>query len=684
MKRIFSEKFAYGLCLFLLSGMVVLSISLPVSAVTKKTAKPRKNGTSASSKTSKSSKTVKTSTSSKPKTTTVIPGERKVGVTATAKPVVKRSLATKARATSSKRSVTSASAAVRKRATARKTIGNNLSFLNQLQDKTSLEEQTCIARYTECMDAQISSIISKYSFLSEDEALNVALDTGQPFRCVYYDENSKLFKADANNLLKDDKSICINSDTNNCYTQRGVNGLYSSYNYYCDIKRSLKNSIGRKINQCDLSRGNTFANKYSTAYYNEVLNRMKGEGLQMINLETSTIYKNFLNQLNLQNMDTYVLDSSISSEIFNELNLEQEVELFSVNVVPPIGTNNYLAGSQFTTASDSCFVTKDTTSMTTAQKKIAEQHNIIASDLKAKCIPIKSNLERYYLTGKWSNIEVDANGNAVAGAVAEDVESDFFSAKESCNLYEQALISVRDSKYGEFDNQMQNWIEENLVKMIQKKIKSTSSLAQAETALKSLDQTISLNMEKTAQEIAFNKMEMEAIIAEKQNQYNLNVSNAQIQTSEVQSNLAKTYSDNYSTAVLAKCVNMISDSYDSVCGSSGEKCFSKDAILNPYYTWISNVSDRAVKVSMKGDVIPSHTNNSKTDGYDDYVVANTNASDTTKKEGYYSIYCKDVTKFNYKISFLSSLVNSVSSTYSKKVGELVEMNLKERFPEKGE
>ncbi|MDE6224408.1 MAG: hypothetical protein K2M23_02930, partial [Alphaproteobacteria bacterium] len=142
------------------------------------------------------------------------------------------------------------------------------------------------------------------------------------------------------------------------------------------------------------------------------------------------------------------------------------------------------------------------------------------------------------------------------------------------------------------------------------------------------------------------------------------------------------YADNYANSVLTKCTTMIQDSYNSICGSTGSKCFSKTSILNPYYTWISDIGNKAIKISMNGDIKTSHTNNKETSGYDDYVITKDNPSDTTKKEGYYPVYCKDVTKFNYNISFFSSLVNSVLVEYGEDIGKAVDENLKESFPEK--
>lgn len=663
MKKQKSEKVMQVLGLFFLAGMVAFSVSLPVFSQSRNSSGAKKSSTSSKSSSvkrkgssaSKSSKVRKQTNSSSKKTRSL-------------------SSAKRAATSSTKRAATSSvRASTRRNATrVRRTIGNNLSFLNQLNDNSTVEEQTCIERYVSCMDEQISSTIANYSFLTEDEALNAALDTGQPFRCAFYDNASTTLVSNSD-LLKDDKSICINSDVSNCYTQRGINELYSSYNYYCSINRKLKNNIGRKINQCDLAHSSSFATKYSTAYYNEVLNRINGDGLQMINLENSTIYKNFINQLHLQNVDSYVINSDISNEIFSELNLETETELFSINVVPPIGANNYLASSQFNKASNKCFI-KEELAGTAAQKKSIKEKNENASYLQTNCSSLKSNLERYYLTGKWTGIPLDENGNSV-GTDTTDIETGFFSAKDSCNLYEQALISVRDSKYGEFDNQMQNWIESNLTKIIQKKIKSTASLSTATTSLLALDQQISANNEKIAREISYSKKKAENDLIAANNKISMAKNEAATKKNEANREFAKLYADNFSTKIVSACTDMVSDAYKSVCGNKGSSCFSS-SVGTTFHTLLSQIPERTVKISKDGDLVRSHTSNSPTSGYENYVI---DSEDKTKKTGYYTVYCKDVKGFNSTLSPFISMINDAKAK-SEAIGDEVKRTLEQQFP----
>ena len=63
-------------------------------------------------------------------------------------------------------------------------------------DGASAQEVTCRNAYVECMDIQINSLLGKYSYLSDDAAVDVLKDTGEPFRCMYY------FEEDANENVK--------------------------------------------------------------------------------------------------------------------------------------------------------------------------------------------------------------------------------------------------------------------------------------------------------------------------------------------------------------------------------------------------------------------------------------------------------------------------------------------------
>lgn len=656
------KKFMIPLLVFLYSGITVLSVSLPVGAAPRKVAKKTVRKAGGARKKSNSSSGVKKSSAG-----------------------VKRQATSKKRTLSGKNSRRAATTGTSRRnsrrvATVRTTIGKSLSFMNQLNDNTTASEQTCINLYVDCMDNQISSTLSKYSFLSDDESVELALETGQPFRCVFYDPNSNVLKSNAS-ALNDDKKTCIGITEESCYTQRGVNELYNSYNYFCDIQRKLKNNIGRKINQCDLSAGSNFATKYSVAYYNEVLKRMSNDGLQMINLESSTIYKNFINQLDLENEDSYVINGKIGSEIFNQLNLEDETELFSINVVPPIGANAYLASAQFNTASNNCLKTEASEVVgTTAQKEaIRARNKQIAQFNSNNCISLKDNLQRYYLSGKWEGVKVDDNGNQIEGGTTEDITSAFFSAKESCGLYEQALISTRDKKYGEFDNQMQNWIEDNLAKMVKKKMKSTASLAAAETNLKKLDNQITNERSKVESEMAMAKLKAEGDAALAESEYNLTLSNVAVQKASSQKELASTFASTYATPALTKCSTMILNSYNTDCGSSGASCFSKDEVKSQFWNWIGNLKAKSVKINREGDVIPSSDSN-----YDKYIAISNGSADKGKTAGYYQIYCVDIPTFSYKLAFLSNLPGNLETSYGVTVKDQVKKHLEETFPDKSE
>ncbi len=647
MNSAFKKKIGILFSMLCFLGIVVLSLSLPVYSQTKRSSSSvRKASSSAVRKSSSTARKPSTSNTKRAATSST----RRVASSSSRA----RSLSSSGRV----RSASSRTSTSRARVNARTPIGRGLSFMNQLSDNATSADLECIDSYVACMDEQINPLLSKFSFFEEDEAVNEVLDTGQAFRCIFYDTNSSVLKSNIS-PMQDDKMTCIGLTDDTCYTQRGPNELYNAYNYFCSINRTLKNSIGRKVNQCDLETSNSFATKYSSAYYNEVLKRIEGDGLQIINLESSTIYKNFINQLNLSNESSYVLDPDISNEIFNDLNLENNQELFSVNVLPPIGVNTFLPSSQFLTASNKCFSTE-----TTSDKEVNTRINKMKNN---NCVAMRPKLERYYLTGKWEGAVLDENGNKVEDAQAKDVMSGFFSAKESCGLYEQALISVRDKKYGEFDNQMQNWIEENLAKIIEKKIKSTSSMVNAETELKNLDYSISLDNEKLQNEIEFNKMKAQNDLELAKTNYEMAVSNATIENATAQQQIAALYAKTFSSKALKACNKMIQNSYNRICGSNGSKCFSRNSGLSTtYYSWTEDINKKAIKISKTGSILLS-------DG------SNYNTKDST--DGYYEIDCVNIEDFNYKQSFLYNLPGSLLSSYGVSVRDAVSEDLKNTFPE---
>ena len=288
-------------------------------------------------------------------------------------------------------------------------------------------------------------------------------------------------------------------------------------------------------------------------------------------------------------------------------------------------------------------------------------------------------MERYYLTGKWEGVAVDDEGKQVEGATSEDITSAFFSAKESCGLYEQALISIRDKKYGEFDNQMQNWIEDNIAKMITKKIKTTASLAKVETSLLALDKQISFDIQKSQNEMELTKSKAEGDIALKQAEIGLAKADAVVARNESAVKLAKAYASAYSAKVLGICNTMISDDFTTVCKKDGSDCFSDKKVQQGFYTWGQHIAQYSIKVDRDGDVIPSHKNNKTNSEFANYISYVQNGTDKNKKDGYYQVYCKDLDEFSYKLPFLLGIPGSVEK-YGEDVKKEVKTYLETQFP----
>jgi len=150
-------------------------------------------------------------------------------------------------------------------------------------------------------------------------------------------------------------------------------------------------------------------------------------------------------------------------DIYTDLGLQRTNALFSINVVPPIGAGELFPNYLFGRASDYCF---DGTrrGKNAAEMKKFQQFNRHKTIL-AGCGDHRDNLERYYLSSFWPN------------AKGEPVEQTFLSAKRSCDIYEQALVSVRDRFFGEFDTKMKNYLEDAVAQVLAAHLKQVSKIA---------------------------------------------------------------------------------------------------------------------------------------------------------------------------------------------------------------
>jgi|GEM_PF-6090358 len=150
-------------------------------------------------------------------------------------------------------------------------------------------------------------------------------------------------------------------------------------------------------------------------------------------------------------------------DIYTDLGLQRTNALFSINVVPPIGAGELFPNYLFGRASDYCF---DGTrrGKNAAEMKKFQQFNRHKTIL-AGCGDHRDNLERYYLASLWPN------------AQGVPVEQTFLSAKRSCDIYEQALVSVRDRFFGEFDTKMKNYLEDAVAQVLASHLKQVSKIA---------------------------------------------------------------------------------------------------------------------------------------------------------------------------------------------------------------
>ena len=120
------------------------------------------------------------------------------------------------------------------------------------------------------------------------------------------------------------------------------------------------------------------------------------------------------------------------------------------------------------------------------------------SKLKSSsCQSSEDSLKNYYIKGEVNECEsgysydsdkgtcVDGSGNEIE--VSESKESSFMSAKKSCEAFENALISSRDNMYAKFQDNMTNYLDEHLAKLMKKQAKSNTTIAQAFQTLKKTD-----------------------------------------------------------------------------------------------------------------------------------------------------------------------------------------------------
>lgn len=560
---------------------------------------------------------------------------------------------------------------------------------------TTSSTSNCLAQFIDCMDAQIDTTIANYPYLADDEAVQAMQDTQDPLRCIYYNAANVegLFSSGADtkycssDLVSTRNSTTVNSkgqtekstnfnNFNVCSNQKDVNDLYMSYNYYCDLNTSDVGVSGMPINKCDLkqstgkNKNDVFATKDSYAYYNEANRRVSAGELKIINFEKTKLFTDKISKLGLENWDKMSLKSDTVSDLLDDLGLTNNEEIFSINVVPPVGAGNLNPGSQYEKAKNICF---GTTTFKIAGKTATEKEKNIQSAisyLSKNCTDsaTRTDLERYYIagtsvklcddgyiynsinnkciyTGKDEMVENEMDPHSSDEDDVELEQTDFLSAKASCDLYEQTLISTRNKAYADFDTQLKNYIDDEVAKLIKNKTKSLSTIANAFGNLQQTDAQISIDDIQRKSDIITSKTEAQISVLDAENNLLSKQLEATSKTFAVQNELKSLISSNFSKQISNACLNSANKLIEKLSTSNVMK------ITNDF-------AELSVKLDAKGNV--------KYREDSDYATLNSSE--------YQEFYCSEVEGFDIsqlieeKVEFgecASSYVPSLLGTSGK-------------------
>lgn len=394
---------------------------------------------------------------------------------------------------------------------------NTASNSSSTETSTASTKATvCRTAYSECMDMQIAGFLSKYAYLGEDPSVEIIQEGSEPLRCIYY--------YDVNNL---------NTETAKTTTDKNVNNLYYGYNYYCEPELGTGND-GQPINKCKWNTNNgTYATRGSYAFYKEAYDRLKSDELTILNFTQTKLYQNKFKSVMGDSVDlsTYSVSTDDVSDMLKSLGLDtgvvsskENVTLFSVNVTPPVGAGTLDPKGIFTKAHDICMGNMTVPTATQSgltDADITELKKYIKTLGGSACQSLNDEYIAYYQKGVWegcpagykynsSDSTCVSKSNSEETAELTEIDTGFLSAKNSCSLYESALISSRDQIYAKFQDQMTNYLNDNLAQLIKKEAKNQSTITSAFNTLYKADAQNKISKTQTESEISKLKAQAEA------------------------------------------------------------------------------------------------------------------------------------------------------------------------------
>ncbi|MCR5506520.1 MAG: hypothetical protein K6F04_01580 [bacterium] len=401
-------------------------------------------------------------------------------------------------------------------------------------DSASPKGVNCRNAYAECMDIQISGLLSRYTYLGDDAAVEAIQETGDPLRCVYYyndpastdtaSTSSDTAPTSSTTLLKSATATTGASTTATTdgaegaegatatetssvpVSNKNINTLYYAYNYYCAPAKSTGSS-GQPINVCNWdTSNNSFASKKSYAFYNEAYKRLKNDELSILNFTETALYQNKIKAFMGDDASTtYQISPSDVSGMLQSLGLDtSEIEsnqtFFVVNVAPPTDAGSLDPRGVFQKAHEICMGngTMPTTKSGISEDNLKELKNYVKTLSSSTCQGLADDFIDYYQNGTWKGCKSgykysSSDDMCVKKTDATDmidlelVDTGFLSAKNSCSSYEQALIANRERIYAKFQDQLTNYLNDNLAQLIKKEAKGQSTIANAFNTLYKTD-----------------------------------------------------------------------------------------------------------------------------------------------------------------------------------------------------
>ncbi len=295
--------------------------------------------------------------------------------------------------------------------------------------------------------------------------------------------------------------------------------------------------------------------------------------------------------------------------IYTDLGIDRDSSLFSINVVPPLGSGMVFPSVLFRQAANYCFDgnKKMTFNLSGTQKQDALEFNTIKSVLDSCKADYRYDLERYYLSGFWPKEDVEPSAEGGYNLETDYEELDFNSAKKSCNTYEQTLISVRDNNYAKFDTQIKNYLEDALATIIKNKVKSLNAIAGAANSLQKDDYERTMNQIEAEAERAQSRLDAELQAQQQEQEFLEQKLSQEKEYLDSIAKLKETITKSHKNRMLNACGEVFSYQYNS-WRSSG----------NNTSDLVNRLTSVSIKVGAKGDILtPVDTKSFSSRGFAD-------------------------------------------------------------------